>query len=169
MLQYCIKSGNNFKFQVRSFLLKIHVLFWPRGRHWLKPEPTRWHPKDVPIPKQWAEGSGQVPGVGGGTIGFTAVYFDTLIRGWGHPSRPGRSSTSEGTRERRGAGVPRTPTLSCRGGGVWGAAINTIFRKGKIQKVERKGKYLKAWGLKPHSTSLLLPLNRRQCLWSLHV
>lgn len=38
-------------------------------------------------------------------------------------------------------GVPRTPTLSCRGGGVWGAT----FRKGKIQKIEKKKrKYLRA-------------------------
>lgn len=43
-----------------------------------------------------------------------------------------------------------------------------MFKKGKIQKGDRKGKYLKAWGLKPHSASLISPLNHRQCLWSLH-
>lgn len=174
---YFIKRVNNFKFQVGFlFLLKIHVIFSPQGRHWLKSEPTQQQPKDVHISKQRAEGFGQVPGAGGSTSsGIIGVYFGMLVRGWGHPAWPGRSPTSEGIGERKESFFPRevlehpgAPTLCGRGGCGWGAAINTTFKKGKIQKVERKGKHLKAWGLKPHSTSLISPLNHGQCLWSLH-
>lgn len=96
-----LKEGITFSFKSDLFLLKIYALFGPWGRHWLKPEPAQWHPKDVPIPKQWSE-----LGFWTGTwcrrqhiLKIIAVYFDTLIRGWGHPASPGRNPTCEGIRE----------------------------------------------------------------------
>lgn len=174
-----IRRVNNLKFQVASFLLKIHLVFSPRGRHQLKPEPTQEQLKDVHISKQGAEGFGQVPGAGGSTSsGITGVCFGTLMRGWSHPLWPGRSCASEGVGVRKEGFFPlvvkgcwRTlghPQLAA-GEAVTGVQLlMPHLKKGKIQEIERKGKCLKAWGLKPHSTSLVLPLNHGQYFWSLY-
>ena len=175
---YFLKRANNLKFQIGSFLLKIHVIFSPRGRRQPRSEPAQRQPEDAPTPKRRAEGCGQVPAAGGSpSSGITGVFFVTLVREWGRPAWPGRSPASEGIGERKESFFALVvgrcwSTLGHPGfaaGEVVARALLLLphFKKGKIQKVERKGKDLKAWGLKPHSTSLVLPLNHGQRLWSL--